>query len=62
MVQRVRLTCYGSVQIFPQAPVVAQPVAGVHPLTREGGARDDKRPLRHDPPQSAAHTQGQKKI
>lgn len=48
------LTCYRRVQVFPLAPVVSQPVTRVHPLTGEGGARDDERFLCHDPLQSAA--------
>ena len=48
------LTCDRRVQVFPLAPVVSQPVTRVNPLAGEGGTRDDKRSLCHDPLQSAA--------
>jgi len=55
------LTCNRSVKVFPLAPVVSQPVTRVQPLTGEGGARDHKRSLRHDPLQSAGQTIGKKR-
>jgi len=49
-----RLTRDGGVQVLPLAVVVSQPVARVLPLTGEGGAGDDERPLGQDPLQGAA--------